>query len=46
LDSTSDVLDGGMVTLAIFTLNIFHPGFLFKKFYADQEKEGSDSGVV
>ncbi|KAL4076751.1 RTA1 like protein-domain-containing protein [Scleroderma yunnanense] len=23
-----NVLDGGMVTLAIFTLNIFHPGFL------------------
>ncbi|KAF9238947.1 RTA-like protein [Melanogaster broomeanus] len=23
-----NVLDGGMVTLAIFTLNIFHPGYL------------------
>jgi hypothetical protein len=23
-----DVLDGGMVTLAIFTYNFLHPGFL------------------
>lgn len=23
-----DVLDGGMIVLAMFTLNIFHPGFL------------------
>ena len=23
-----DVLDGGMIVLALFTLNIFHPGFL------------------
>lgn len=26
--ATSDVLDGGMVTLAIYTLNFFHPGRL------------------
>ena len=27
-DMGPDVLDGAMVTLAIFTLNFFHPGFL------------------
>jgi hypothetical protein len=28
----TDVLDGGMVTLAIYTLNFFHPGFLLGHF--------------
>lgn len=25
---TTDVFDGAMITLAIYTLNFFHPGFL------------------
>lgn len=27
----TDVLDGAMITLALFTLNIFHPGFLLPR---------------
>jgi hypothetical protein len=29
-----DVLDGAMITLAIFTLNLFHPGYLLGRPYA------------
>jgi hypothetical protein len=27
----TDVLDGGMITLALWTLNIAHPGYLLKR---------------
>lgn len=26
--ASTDVLDGAMITLAMYTLNIFHPGYL------------------
>ncbi|KAF8177302.1 RTA1-like protein [Mycena galopus ATCC 62051] len=36
-----NVLDGGMVTLAIWTMNIAHPGLLLRS--ADDDHEGDDS---
>lgn len=29
-DNYTDVLDGAMITLAMYTLNIFHPGILLR----------------
>jgi hypothetical protein len=39
-----DWLDGGMVTLALYTLNFFHPGFLVKKddFMAHSLQQSTD----
>ena len=36
--SLTDVLDGGMVTLAIYTLNLAHPGRLLQGYYPATEK--------
>ena len=44
---TVDVLDGGMVTLAIFTYNFFHPGYLLatsdKERYAVEKQDSLDA---
>ena len=34
----TDVLDGAMVTLAIYTLNFAHPGFLLRDCYDPEYK--------
>lgn len=35
-----DVLDGGMIVLAMYTLNIFHPGFLLIDTAENRRGEG------
>jgi hypothetical protein len=34
-----DVLDGAMVTLAIYTLNLAHPGFLLRDLHDSYDTE-------
>jgi hypothetical protein len=41
-----NVLDGGMVTLAIYTLNIAHPGFLLFRDESMQKSERSSDDVI
>ena len=48
-DDSIDVLDGAMITTAILTLNIAHPGYLLKRHDAtlklSSSKEGSETPV-
>ena len=37
------ILDGVMCIVAVVTLNIFHPGFLFKQSYTTTKKEENDT---
>jgi hypothetical protein len=47
LKFSTDVLDGAMVTLAIYTLNFAHPGVLLRDFGNINEKaSGSSIRVV
>ncbi|KAI0093552.1 RTA1-domain-containing protein [Irpex rosettiformis] len=39
-----NVLDGAMITLAVFTINIFHPGFLLGNGHEWRRQRGIDSG--
>lgn len=42
---TIDVLDGGMIVLAMYTLNIFHPGYLLID-TPDTRRSDTDSDIV
>ncbi|KAG6829095.1 hypothetical protein H0H92_005708 [Tricholoma furcatifolium] len=41
-----NILDGGMITLAIYTLNIFHPGFFLTERNKSQDLEMSNLTAV
>lgn len=41
-DYLTDVFDGAMITLAMYTLNIFHPGFLLPQPTLTQKKTASE----